>query len=162
MKKILLSLLFFCIAVISSFAATSLKVGDSIVNPPNADNLQPIKIKGVIDGDTVYVWREQYYTRARLEGIDCMETKEGKRAYYQAYKKDVPVKDIIKQGKSAKKELKKIVKENDYELFYKDLGKDYYERMLVILYDKNMQNINEMMKNTPYCINYEFKPKTKK
>lgn len=86
-----------------------------------------------------------------------METPKIHRTYKQAYENKLSIEEIIKQGEYAKKELKKIIKANEGYVYFKSLGIDKYNRLLVVLYDKNKENINEKLIKSGYCKVFTYK-----
>lgn len=123
----------------------------------NLYNVELAKVKKVSDGDTVVLYTGGQDIKARLIGIDCMETGKIHRAYRQAYENNLTIEEIVARGKNATTELKNIVKKNNNLVYFKTMGIDYYGRLLVILYDKNFNNINDQMQKTGYCPAYVFK-----
>ena len=119
-------------------------------------NVQLAQVKRVVDGDTIHIYTGYQVIKVRLYGIDCMETSKIYRAYRQAYENKTSIEDIIKQGNFATSELEKIIKENNNHVYFKTMGIDVSGRLLAILYDKNMTNINDKMLNTGYCPVYVF------
>lgn len=123
----------------------------------SSDNVELAKVKQIIDGDTIHIYTGGEIIKSRLIGIDCMETLKIHRAYRQAYENKLSIEEIIKQGKYATKELKNIIKANGNYVYFKSMGVDKYNRLLVILYDNNKENINEKLLKSGYCPAYTYK-----
>lgn len=144
-----------CSSVYANKYLKSLKNNDNI---SNKYNFQLAKVEQVIDGDTVYLRVGGEVIKTRLKNIDCMETSDIHRAYRQAYDNNLRIEEIIFQGKLAKNELNEIIKQNKNFVYFETLGIDKYGRMLANLYDKNFNNINEIMEKSNYCTTYIYKP----
>lgn len=85
-----------------------------------------------------------------------METSKIHRAYRQAYDNKISIDNVVKQGNLATNELEKIIKANNNLVYFKTMGIDRYGRLLAILFDRNMTNINDKMVETGYCPVYMF------
>lgn len=119
---------------------------------------EKIDINYVIDGDTLKLKDGK---RLRLVGIDCYEISDYPRAFRQIDGKNVKdIHDVIKLGYEAKGYLKRIIDENNGNIYLKKIpNPDKYGRILVTLYTKKGQNINKMMLQDGLCLPYIYKEK---
>ncbi len=120
-------------------------------------NVELARVIKVIDGDTVKLDTGGENFNARLKGIDCPETSVINRTYKQAYESNISTQETIQKGKIATKELKKIIAQNNNKVYFKTLGIDKYSRLLVNLYDNNLESINEKLVKSGLCTNYNYK-----
>ena len=120
-------------------------------------NTETVQVIKVVDGDTIHINQGGNDIKVRLYGIDCMESSANQRAYKQAYYNHTTIEEITGKGKQAKKDLEKILAENDNQISIKTYGKDKYNRVLGVIYDNSGKSINDMMLNTPNCIVYNYK-----
>lgn len=119
-------------------------------------NREKIDINYVIDGDSIKLKDGK---RLRLIGIDCYELSDYPRAFKQIDgTKTKDIHDVIKLGYQAKGYLKRIVDENNGNIYLKKSPElDKYGRILGTLYTKNGENINKMMLKDGLCMPYSFK-----
>jgi len=162
MKKQNLAILIFLFAIfnylISSaqadFCCERLKNNDDI---NSLCNVELAKVRRIVDGDTVHLYTGAETIKTRLFGIDCMETSKIHRAYRQAYDNKISIEDVIKQGKSATNKLKDVIRHNNNYVYFKTMGVDRYGRLIAILYDRDLKNINEFLIESGYCSSYRYK-----
>lgn len=130
--------------------------------PIFASDLVKIDIIKVTDGDTVKAIFMGEKISIRLSDIDCFETSNNKRAYWQAeyYKKSLG--EVIKQGKQSKEILSKLLNQNKSNIYIQKDGKDKYKRTLGTLYiGKRSKNINDYMLKSGKCEKYISKKSIK-
>lgn len=120
-------------------------------------HVESAQVKKVVDGDTIHVYTHQDILKIRLYGIDCMETNDSHRAHWQAYTNNMDLQDVIKSGIKAKNKLKEIIKQNQNEIYFKTITIDKYGRLVGIIYDKNLNNINEKLIKENHCKTYNYK-----
>lgn len=157
--KIKLLLFFVCVLIVLFIVCFNniLNFSNSILIKLKL-NREKIDINYVIDGDSIKL---KDGTHLRLIGIDCYELSDYPRAFKQIDGKNVKdLHDVIKLGYQAKGYLKRIVDENDGNIYLKKLpNPDKYGRILGTLYTKDGQNINKMMLKDGLCMPYVFKDK---
>lgn len=119
-------------------------------------NRERINISYVIDGDSLKLKNGD---RLRLVGIDCYELSDYPRAFKQIDgNKTKDIHDVIKLGYQAKGYLKRIIDENNGNIYLKkSQNLDRYGRILGTLYTENGENINKMMLKDGLCMPYVFK-----
>lgn len=120
-----------------------------------AFSIVSVKLLKIYDGDTVLLKINENSFSARLYGIDCFETSKINRAYKQAYENKIDVNEVIKNGKSSKKYLEKLYRQNKKNIYFEFIGIDKYSRALGILYFNNI-NINQDLVKNGGCYNYKF------
>lgn len=110
-------------------------------------NAEQMKLKYVIDGDTVVFHK----TTCRLLYIDTPESRKNKKATRDvANCNNVGINDIVEAGRYAKRYLKSIMRRGSfYEVKVK--GTDRYGRSLCTIYS-NGQNINDAMVANGFAI----------
>lgn len=158
-KFLVINLCLITILQFSNLKTFAMKCFDVLENNEDINsiyNVELAKVKRVSDGDTIVINTGGQNIKARLLGIDCMETNKIHRAYRQAYENNLTIEEVLTQGKNATLELKNLIKMNNNLVYFKTMGIDYYGRLLVILYDKNFNNINDLMQQTGYCPAYVF------
>ena len=112
-----------------------------------------IEVLKVYDGDTILARIDDNTFRIRLIGIDCFEGTTSERAKWQARKYNMTLDEVVLYGNKARDVLKEKL---DKEAYFTFMGIDKYNRALGILYVKEM-NINEELLKTPYCKVYKQK-----
>lgn len=120
-------------------------------------NVELAKVKRVVDGDTLNLYTGSEIIKTRLFAIDCMETSKNHRAYRQAYDNNLSIEEVINRGEKATMALKRIISENNNYVYFRTLGVDKYNRLIAILYNRNFENINDMLVKTGYCLIYKYK-----
>ena len=120
-------------------------------------NVELAKVKRVVDGDTLHLYTGSEIIKTRLFAIDCMETSKNHRAYTQAYDNNLSIEEVINRGEKAKMALKRIISENNSYVDFRTLGVDKYNRIIGIIYNRNYENINDMLVKTGYCSIYKYK-----
>jgi micrococcal nuclease len=104
--------------------------------------LQEARVTRVHDGDTVTILMKHRYYKARLVGIDAPEM--GQHPW----------------GKQAKDRLSAILKRSNRTVFVEtdEVKKDKYGRLLVYLWTKQTQLVNEVMVRDGYAVLYIIEP----
>lgn len=135
----------------------------ALVSPVLASDKVKVDIVKVTDGDTVKALIEGEKVNIRLLHIDCYETSDNPRAYWQAeyYKKSLG--EVIKQGKQSKEILQQLINKNKDNVYLLAKGKDKYKRTLGELYiGNNEQSINDYMLEAGKCEKYKARTKKKR
>ena len=156
MKIKFLSLIFFLIIfIVVCFFNNFLNFSNSLLIKLKF-NREKIDIKYVIDGDSLKL---EDGRRLRLVGIDCYEISDYPRAFRQIDgSKTKDIQDVIKLGYEAKGYLKRIIDENNGNIYLKKSPNfDKFGRVLGTLYSKNGENINKMMLKNGLCMPYIYK-----
>ena len=117
-----------------------------------SNNLIPVKLEKILDGDTIRVQFNDNQFDIRLKGIDCYETNKRDRAYKQAYLKNLTIDDVIQNGRNSKKFLETLYKKSNKQVSFKFLGVDYYDRILGQVYFGEL-DINQELKAKGNCNN---------
>jgi len=146
LKRILL--LFFCFLFTCSFS----------------DNLVPVKIAYVIDGDTYKVWYQGKKQSVRLIGIDTPESKRNNRAELQSRQFGKDIEEIIELGKQTKKYAMNFIKAGQTIYLEFDVRQtDRYGRLLAYVWlDKEKTRmINEILIQDGYAVVYTVPPDVK-
>ncbi len=160
--KFTLSVLFLVILILCCYYNHILNFSNSILIKLKF-NREKIDINYIIDGDSLKLKNGE---RLRLIGIDCYELSNYPRAFRQIDgNKTKDIQDVIKLGYEAKGYLKRIIDDNNDNIYLKrSPNLDVYGRTLGTLYTKNGENINKMMLKNGLCMPYVYKKnfKTKK
>ena len=130
--------------------------------PILANNRVKIDVVKVTDGDTVKAIFNGETINIRLSYIDCYETRDNKRAYWQAEYYHKSLGDVIKQGKQSKEILRQLIDRNYNNIYMIAKGRDKYRRTLGELFlGENGESINEYMLQNGKCEKYETRKKNK-
>ncbi len=146
LKRILL--LFFCFLFTCSFS----------------DNLVPVKIAYVIDGDTYKVWYQGKKQSVRLIGIDTPESKKNNRAELQSRQFGKDVEEITKLGQQAKQYATNFIKAGQTIYLEFDVQKtDKYGRLLAYVWldREKAKMMNEILIQDGYAVAYTVPPDIK-
>lgn len=119
------------------------------------DGLQKVEFIRVIDGDTIEV---KYTTAIRIKDLDCFESKPNARSKWQAGEYQKTQDKVIKQGKQSAKELKKLLRGNEKNLYVDVKGMDRFKRILGDVYVGD-QNIKQYMLTKGGCMPYKPMPR---
>ena len=114
-----------------------------------------IELIDIYDGDKVKAKIKKEKFDIRLIWIDCFETAQINRAYKQAYKNNLKIEEVVKQGKSAKKYLESLYENSNKNAYFDFYGIDKYSRALGVLYFDKL-NINEELVNKNICPRYKY------
>ncbi len=115
------------------------------------------KLLYVIDGDTIKILYHGKRTSVRLLEIDTPESRENRRAYYQARKNHQDVETIIQLGKAAKKHLKELLTGYKQVCLAYDQNnaysrhRDRYGRLLAYVFTPDGKFINKLMLEDGYA-----------
>ena len=84
----------------------------SFTFPSLASDRVKIDVVKVTDGDTIKALYNSDKINIRLTNIDCYETRDNKRAYWQAeyYKKSLG--EVVKLGNQSKEILQNLISKN--------------------------------------------------
>jgi len=115
-----------------------------------------IEIIEIYDGDTILAKINKEKFSMRLIGVDCFETSPINRAYMQAYKNNIKIDEVLKQGNIAKEYLINLYKKHSKNIFMYFYGIDKYSRVLGVLYFGNL-NVNHELINKNICQQYTYK-----
>ncbi len=114
---------------------------------------EPYKVLKVIDGDTIYLDFNKNNIadsneRVRINGIDAFEITASKGAYYQMWKYNLSLEEVLGLGYFGYKFAQKELLYKYVKVAYLDSEKkDIYNRYLMIIhYDKNKDYSQEILK----------------
>ena len=128
--------------------------------PVLANNRVRIDVVKVTDGDTVKAIYNGEKINIRLSYIDCYETRDNKRAYWQAEHYHKNLGDVINLGNQSKEILRQLIDRNHDNIYMIAKGKDKYKRTLGELFiGENGESINEYMLQNGKCEKYETRKK---
>ena len=120
-----------------------------------AENLTPIEVVKIKDGDTIEAKIDKNKFPVRLIGIDCYETGKINRAYKQAYFNNLTIEEVVVRGKTSKEFLEKLYQNSNKNIYLDFRGLDIYKRALGVVYFDKL-NVNEVMKEKGGCLIYDY------
>jgi len=129
-----------------------------------AENLSPVKVAYVIDGDTYKVYYEGKKTSVRLIGIDTPESKRNKKAYRDAERSHSDIEKIVQAGKEATRFAKEYISPGQTIYLEFDVQKiDRYGRLLAYVWldQTKTRMMNEILVREGYATVYTFPPDVK-
>ncbi len=126
------------------------------VNAKTQNNLIPVKLVKILDGDTIKIKIDENEFPVRLIGIDCYESYKNERSYKQAYFNDISIEDVISRGQKSKDYLQNLYNNSSKNVYLDFKGLDKYKRALGIIYF-DQDNVNEKLKNQGGCMIYHYK-----
>ena len=129
-----------------------------------ADNLIPVKVAYVIDGDTYKVYYEGKKTSVRLIGIDTPESSKNKKAYRDAEKSHTDIEKIVQMGKEATSFAERYISPGQTIYLEFDVQKtDRYGRLLAYVWldQTKTKMMNEISVREGYATVYTFPPNVK-
>ena len=125
------------------------------------ENLIPVSIAYIIDGDTYKVYYKGKKTSVRLIGIDTPESRRNKKAYRDAGKSHTDIEKIVRMGKEATSFAKRYISPGQTIYLEFDVQKtDRYGRLLayVWLEQTKTRMMNEILVREGYATVYTFPP----
>ncbi len=128
------------------------------------DDLIPVKVAYVIDGDTCKVFYQGEKQSVRLIGIDTPETQKNNRAELQSRQFGKDIEEIKKLGQKSKKYAMNFIKVGETIYLEFDVQrKDKYGRLLAYIWlDKEKKKmLNEVMIKEGYALVYTVPPNVK-
>ncbi len=118
----------------------------------------------VVDGDTIAIVYHGHKEKIRLLGIDTPESRENRRALYQAKRTHKDVKTIIRLGRQAKEYLRGLLA--GYKkvclVYDRNRHRDRYGRLLAYVYTSDGKFLNKLMLQDGYAYlltRYPLEPK---
>ena len=122
------------------------------------------KLLYVVDGDTIAIVYHGHKEKIRLLGIDTPESRENRRALYQAERTHKDVETIIGLGRRAKEHLREFLAGYKKVCLVYDQNRlrDRYGRLLAYVYTPNGKFINKLMLEDGYAYlltQYPLEPK---
>jgi len=129
-----------------------------------SDDLIPVKVAYVIDGDTYKIYYQGEKKSVRLIGIDTPETQKNNRAELQSRQFGKDIEEIKKLGQQAKQYATNFIKEGQTIYLEFDVQKtDKYGRLLAYVWlDKGKNKMmNEIMIKEGYAVVYTVPPDVK-
>jgi len=130
-----------------------------------SDDLIPVKVAYVIDGDTYKIYYQGEKKSVRLIGIDTPETQKNNRAELQSRQFGKDIEEIKKLGQQAKQYATNFIKEGQTIIYLEfDVQKtDKYGRLLAYVWlDKEKSKMmNEIMIKEGYAVVYTVPPDVK-
>ena len=110
------------------------------------------KVLNVIDGDTIKIMYHCHEEFVRMIDIDCFESKENKRAQWQAKYYHLSLDEVVQKGVHATDILKNILPPSSVvNIDWK--SRDRYGRILGTVYSNGV-NINRYMLLSGGCVPY--------
>ena len=128
------------------------------------DNLIPVKVAYVIDGDTYKVYYEGKKVSVRLIGIDTPESSKNKKAYRDAEKSHTDIEKIVQMGKEATSFAERYISPGQTIYLEFDVQKtDRYGRLLAYVWldQTKTKMMNEISVREGYATVYTFPPNVK-
>jgi micrococcal nuclease len=111
-----------------------------------------VRVKRVIDGDTLKINYKGKEESVRLIGIDAPESRPNKKAKNDAQRSGEDLKTITAMGKEATNYVKTLVKPGDMVKIELDVQKrDKYRRLLGYVYLSNGKMLNEEIVKAGYA-----------
>ncbi len=121
-----------------------------------------ITITKIVDGDTFGVIYNGKNEKVRLIGIDTPEAKKNKKAYKDSKRSKSDVEKIVGLGLKSKEFVKSIVKVGDnLKVEFDVKERDQYGRLLVYLYLKNGEMLNNFIIKEGYASPLTYPPNVK-
>jgi len=118
----------------------------------------------VVDGDTIAIVYHGHKEKIRLLGIDTPESRENRRALYQAKRTHKDIETIIGLGRQAKEHLRELLA--GYKkvclVYDQNRRRDRYGRLLAYVYTPDGEFLNKLMLQDGYAYlltRYPLEPK---
>ncbi len=143
MTRLFTKILLFCGLLVSIIAAGFAQTAGAFENAI---------VKGVVDGDTIYVVYKNQEESIRLIGIDTPESSTNDKALKDAERTHNSVQKITTMGKQAAKYVRTLVKRGDKIGIEFDVQKrDEYGRMLCYVHLSDGTMLNEKIIRAGYA-----------
>lgn len=111
-----------------------------------------VRVKRVVDGDTLTINYKEKEENVRLIGIDAPESRPNKKAKDDAQRSGEDLKTIIAMGKESTNYVKTLVKPGDMVKMEFDVQRrDKYGRLLAYVYLSNGEMLNEEIVKAGYA-----------
>ena len=106
----------------------------------------PASVLYVIDGDTLVVSLDGDKERVRLIGVDTAETRVNRQLFRQQKRWKQSKKTLLKQGRKAKRAMKKMCpRYTQVYLEFDQQKRDKYRRLLAYVYLENGVRLNDWL-----------------
>ena len=110
-------------------------------------------VKSVEDGDTLVIDYKGKTQRVQLIGIDAPEDTQNPKLNLDSSRKEIEKTDLLKMGKLATEQLKKLVAKGEKVSLLGDLSqKDKYDRLPAIVINAKGDSLNQKMIETGYAL----------
>jgi micrococcal nuclease len=121
-----------------------------------------VKVVRIVDGDTIQVSMNGKKEKVRFIGIDTLESRKNKRAYRQARSWGVPVEEIVRMGREAKKITSKMIPPGTVvDLEFDVDQRDRYGRLLAYVWVGPRTMLNAELVRIGYAQQATFPPNVK-
>jgi micrococcal nuclease len=124
-----------------------------------AQELLPVRLKRVIDGDTYEVLVQGKSRIVRLIGVDCAESKPNRKAKKDANREGLAIDSVVALGILATKHVESFLSVGDTLFFEPDVQeRDRYGRLLGYFYLCDGKMLNEELLISGYARLYTVPP----